>query len=278
MAKASTVINIALGEVGYKEKASNSYLDLATANAGSANWTKYARDLWNAGYYNGNKNGYAWCDCFVDWCFYKAFGKTEGQLVECQTGELGAACPYSAGYYKAQGRYDKNPKAGDQVFFQQNGSLVHTGIVISVNGNTIACVEGNAGNMVKQTNYNYKINSYVAGFGHPKYDEESDESEIVKEVTNEATNTEQVGDELMVTVNKLKKGNAGAQVKTVQRILYARGIRDGNNKVIKVDGDFGNSTYAAVKKLQKQLFPNDSGEWDGVVGKNTWTAMLTKLW
>ena len=57
--RASDVIAIALAEVGYKEKASNSQLDDKTANAGSNNYTKYARDLKNAGYYNGNKNGYA---------------------------------------------------------------------------------------------------------------------------------------------------------------------------------------------------------------------------
>lgn len=273
MAKASTVINIALAEVGYREKASNSSLDLATANAGTKNWTKYARDLWNARYYNGNKNGYAWCDVFVDWCFYKAFGKTEGQMVECQTGELGAACPYSAGYYKAQGRYDKTPRAGDQVFFQQNGALVHTGIVVAVSGTIITCVEGNASNMVKKTSYNYKTSSYVAGFGHPKYDDIDTEA-----VNISSAPAASYGKELTVKVNVLQSGSKGAQVKTLQRILYARGIYGANGKAVGVDGDFGANTKAAVVKLQKQLFPNDSSEWDGVVGQNTWTAMLTKLW
>ena len=49
MAKASDVVKIALAEVGYKEKASNSQLDNPTANAGSNNYTKYARDLRDAG-------------------------------------------------------------------------------------------------------------------------------------------------------------------------------------------------------------------------------------
>ena len=74
MSRAEEVITIALAEVGYREKASNASLDAPQANAGSGNWTKFARDLAAAGYYNGNKNGYAWCDVFVDWCFYKAFG------------------------------------------------------------------------------------------------------------------------------------------------------------------------------------------------------------
>ena len=86
MSKPSDVVNIALAEIGYREKASNAYLDDKTANAGAANWTKYARDLAAAGYYNGNKNGYAWCDVFVDWCFFKAYGAVEGQRIRSGPG------------------------------------------------------------------------------------------------------------------------------------------------------------------------------------------------
>ena len=192
MSDATQVIAIALGEVGYREKASNASLDLAAANAGTGNWTKYARDLWNAGYYNGNKNGYAWCDVFVDWCFFKAFGKTEGQLVECQTGPLGAACPYSAGYYKALGRYDREPRSGDQVFFQQQGALVHTGIVAEVTASQIVTVEGNSSNMVAKRTYK-RSDSYIDGYGHPRYDVEAEA-------------VPQTGPALAVEVNSLAAG------------------------------------------------------------------------
>lgn len=267
MSNAAQVVSIALAEVGYLEKATNASLDLKTANAGANNWTKYARDLWNAGYYNGNKNGYAWCDVFVDWVFFKAFGNTEGQLVECQTGTLGAACPYSAGYYKAQGRYDRTPKVGDQVFFQEGGALVHTGIVVGVSGSTITCVEGNASNMVKQTSYNLS-NSYVAGFGHPKYTEAPAPAPAPTPAVS-----------VTVQLPELCQGVTGsAAVKTLQRVLYARGIRDNAGKIIAVDGAFGASTRQAVVKLQKQLFPSASAEWDGVVGAKTWDKMLNQLW
>lgn len=169
MATAKQVVDIATAEIGYHEKASNYNLDSKTGNSGSANWTKYARDLANANYYNGNKNGFEWCDVFVDWCFFKAFGKTEAQLIECQTGELGAACPYSAGYYKNQGLYDRNPKVGDQVFFQQGGKLVHTGIVVEVGSTTVTIVEGNKTNQVVKITYK-KSDPYIGGYGHPKYD------------------------------------------------------------------------------------------------------------
>ena len=62
------VINIAKAEVGYLEKKSNSQLDSKTANAGSANYTKYGRDM-HAIYPSVMDFPAAWCDCFVDWCF-----------------------------------------------------------------------------------------------------------------------------------------------------------------------------------------------------------------
>ena len=62
MSKPADIVAIALAELGYHEKASNTALDDKAANSGGNNWTKYARDLAAAGYYNGNKNGYAWCD------------------------------------------------------------------------------------------------------------------------------------------------------------------------------------------------------------------------
>lgn len=55
------LVALAESEVGYLEKASNAQLDDKTANAGGANYTKYARDLDAIGFYNGKKQGYAWC-------------------------------------------------------------------------------------------------------------------------------------------------------------------------------------------------------------------------
>lgn len=49
-----TIILLAESQVGYMEKASNYMLDDFTANAGTNNWTKYARDLDGIGnIYNG---------------------------------------------------------------------------------------------------------------------------------------------------------------------------------------------------------------------------------
>nr|DAE63243.1 MAG TPA: hypothetical protein [Caudoviricetes sp.] len=175
---AQKVIDIALAEVGYLEKATNANLDSKTGNAGYNNYTKYARDLANAGYYNGNKNGYAWCDVFVDWCFFRAYGKAAGQAAECQTGNLGAGCSYSAQYYKAQGRFDKTPQVGDQIFFYDSAGVIgHTGLVYAVNSTTVYTVEGNTsgasgvvanGGGVCRKSYSRSYGR-IAGYGHPKY-------------------------------------------------------------------------------------------------------------
>ena len=76
MNELEVVISLAISEEGYLEKKSNKDLDDKVKNAGSNNYTKYARDLDKLGdFYNGKKQGYPWCDVFVDWLFVKCFGE-----------------------------------------------------------------------------------------------------------------------------------------------------------------------------------------------------------
>lgn len=173
----SRLLEIARGEIGYHEKNNDNNLDSRTAaNDGSGNHTKYARDLHAAGYYNGDKCGYAWCDVFVDWLFYQLAEKNaaKAQEIECQTGPYGAGCYYSAQYYKQAGRYyTSNPQPGDQIFF---GDFDHTGIVESVTGSTITTIEGNSNNQVERRTYNI-TSSYITGFGRPRYEPENNNKE-----------------------------------------------------------------------------------------------------
>ena len=167
--KVSDLIKIARAEIGYREKATNSQLDDKTANPGSNNFTKYGRDLYAAGYYNGNKNGVAWCDQFYDWCVFQLAGKNKkvAEAIQYQTGDCGAGCKFSAQYYRNAGKFfTSNPQPGDQIFFGKVGSESHTGMVVEVNGSAIKTVEGNSGNMVKELTYS--VNSpNIAGYGRP---------------------------------------------------------------------------------------------------------------
>lgn len=179
----SKLLEIARAELGYKEKETNSQLDDKTANAGDGNWTKYARDLHSAGYYQAAKNGYAWCDMFVDWCFWKLGGsKEKGEWMECQTGLYGAGCEWSSDCYRRAGRFDKNPRPGDQIFFGKTDAEEHTGIVEKIEDGKVHTIEGNASNMCKRCTYSL-TSSKIVGYGHPRFDEETEVEEEDETIT-----------------------------------------------------------------------------------------------
>lgn len=181
MADVSCVIQIAEAEVGYLEKASISNLDDKTANAGTNNYTKYARDLDAiSGFYKGSKQGLAWCDVFVDWCFVQAYGADEAKRLLCH-GVLGARCPNSAEYFNNNGQfYTSSPKIGDQIFFGTSiSSAHHTGIVYAVDSKYVYTIEGNtsgASSMISNgggvcKKYYFLSNSKIAGYGRPAFDQ-----------------------------------------------------------------------------------------------------------
>ena len=176
------VIAIAKEEIGYLEKKSKENLDDKTANAGSGNFTKYARDLDALGFYNGKKNGVAWCDIFVDWCFYMAYGFENMQKMTFQTkgkSNSGAGCKYSRNYYKNKGRLFDKPEPGDQIFFYDSklSGIAHTGLVVKVDNTYVYTVEGNTssasgvvanGGCVRDKKYKLNYNR-IAGYGRPDY-------------------------------------------------------------------------------------------------------------
>lgn len=180
MTAVEMLLKTARAEIGYLEKNSNSQLDDKTANAGYNNWTKYARDLDKIGtVYNGPKNGYAWCDMFVDWCFITTFGLDLGMKLLCQPYKgAGAGCTYSAQYYRNNGQFHaNNPQPGDQIFFKDGDGMGHTGIVEKVEGGKVYTIEGNTssaagvvanGGSVNRKSYNLNY-SKIGGYGRPNW-------------------------------------------------------------------------------------------------------------
>lgn len=69
----------------------------------------------------------------------------------------------------------------------------------------------------------------------------------------------------VLTMNTLRNGNKGTQVKVLQWLLNENGFDCG-----KTDGIFGSKTLSAVKAFQKAKGLSV----DGVVGKNTWKSIL----
>lgn len=179
------VIDIASAEVGYLEKASNAQLDDKTANPGSANYTKYARDLADVSWFNGKKQGEKWCAVFVTWCFYKAFGIiAKDMLFQDHKDNCAAGCGYARGYFNNHGRLYDSPEIGDQIFFWSSdlSKVSHTGLVVGVDGSRVYTIEGNTsdgssvianGGAVCKKDYalNYKR---IAGYGRPDWDTASD--------------------------------------------------------------------------------------------------------
>lgn len=181
MTKCKKVVDVALSQTGYVEKATNDRLDSFELNPGKGNFTKYAKELHEAGYYGGsNKNGYPWCDVYVDWCFFEACRRDRivAEALSCQTGRYGASCRYSADYYRKQGRFGYKPRVGAQIFFGKKGAETHTGLVTRFDSTYVYTNEGNtspATGVVPNggcvCNKRYFIGySGIVGYGYPLYD------------------------------------------------------------------------------------------------------------
>lgn len=258
------VLNLARSEVGYHEKASNSQLDDKDANAGSGNWTKYARDLDNLrNFYNGAKNGYPYCDVFYDWLFVKCFGAELGRQMLCQPlNSAGAGCKFSVQYYKQYGRWiTGTPEPGDQIFFSYAaGEYSHTGLVESVSGGVVTTIEGNTSNSVGRRSYAVG-SSTIAGYGKPRWElaVNSGSSDIS---FGPSESSERV----------LKLGCRGEDVMQLQKDLIRMGYDVGPDGA---DGDYGTNTKNAVMKFQREHHIEPV---DGEVGDDTRKVLNEILW
>ena len=196
---ASELLKVAQSQVGYLEKETNKNLDSKTANAGDENYTKYARDFDTKykTFYNGKKQGAAWCDIFVDWCFVTAFGEDEAQKLLGQPDKsCGAGCGWSANYFKKIGRFTKKPIVGAQIFFTDSkGEVCHTGIVKKIGTKYIYTIEGNTssasgvvanGGAVAEKKYELTY-SRIYGYGIPKFELETEEIKNDKATTQSSS-------------------------------------------------------------------------------------------
>lgn len=157
---ASKVLEIARGEIGYRESGTN--------------WTKYAKDLDSVHYFNYNKQNVEWCSTFINWCIWKACTsdsamgrKWDALYFTYEPSRDNCACgvKYWKGYFRSHGALKSSPKAGDVAFIGSG----HVGLVEKVNGSKITTIEGNHGNKVARVSRSL---SECTGFGRPRYDDE----------------------------------------------------------------------------------------------------------
>lgn len=299
MSTIKDLLKIAKAEEGYLEKKSKKDLDDKYKNAGSNNYTKYARDLDNTkDFYNGKKQGYAWCDVFVDWCFNKAFGTARAkELLNQPNKSLGAGCKYSAAYYKKINQYFDKPEIGDQIFFlNSKGSIAHTGIVIDVDNTYVYTIEGNTssasgvvanGGSVRSKKY--KLTYFkIDGYGRPKYTKEELAEEEVKEETfkdivkelQTALNKEYKA-KLVVdgipgpktlkatpTLNKKIRSKKPKTTKAYQKLLTHHGYKTN------ADGDFYTATEKMTKNFQAEELGYKKPDGEATKKGKTWKKLL----
>ena len=179
---AQQVIEQAYRELGYIGKKSAAELDDKLTNV-VGKYTKYARDLYDAGFYNGNKNGYDWCCVFVDWLFYIIGGSKDAVAAVKPLYDLGAGVYWARKAYADNKRLSDKPIAGAQIFFKDNaGRSTHTGFVVSVSGDRIRTIEGNISNSVVEREYSIN-DSRINGFGIPLYDDPEPVDELKAKLT-----------------------------------------------------------------------------------------------
>ncbi|MGN0163598.1 MAG: CHAP domain-containing protein [Candidatus Ornithomonoglobus sp.] len=130
------VIQIAESEVGYLEKASNAYLYDKTANAGSANYTKYWADI------APSLQGEPWCAEFISWVLKQAFGQAIAAVLLGHFPYI--SCIKGREKAQAQNRWTRTPSVGAIIIFgDSNGTPCHTGLVRGYDDNYVYTTEGN---------------------------------------------------------------------------------------------------------------------------------------
>lgn len=260
------VIDKAASWNGYLEKRNGdlTYLRSKTANAGSNNYTWFGYIMHKV-YPATMDYPAAWCDAFVDYCFYDTYGEAAAKYLLC--GGFDDYTPNSAQKYKDKGRFFKTPKAGDQIFFTNGGRICHTGIVYKVDGSRVYTIEGNTGSgnevipnggAVCMKSY-AKSNSRIAGYGRPDYGEPKE-------------------DKYMFEVDTIKKGSKGPSVLLMKEIFRARpevkkntGIELNLSQTFNADDEkvllwYQQDRIKAGSKLIKKA--------DGICGPNTWQDLL----
>lgn len=181
------LIDTAFKEVGYLEKSWDAYnkdpsiIYDKTKGAGSDNVTKYNFEMHKI-YPDTMDFGAAWCDAFVDWCFYKVFGVSTAKSL--LGGGFDDYTVASAQMYKNKKAYHlgtKGIKPGDQVFFKNATRIYHTGLVVAVDADSFYTVEGNTSPQGSKAevvangggvwNKEYPLDYYrVDGYGRPPYE------------------------------------------------------------------------------------------------------------
>lgn len=279
------VIAIAEAEIGYLEKSSSAYktnhniIYEKTLGAGRDNYTKYGKEM-HAIYPSVMDFPASWCDAFVDWCFYKAYGVANAKALIC--GDFNDYTVSSAQLYKNKNAwYTSNPQKGDQIFFRNFTRICHTGLVYKVDSTYVYTIEGNTsgasgviangGGVCKKK---YKLtDSTIAGYGRPNYDIKVDTYTVT-----EGDTLIKIGKKLGINWKEIAKLNSIKEpyVIKVGQVLLVREKNNENTQTPSIPTESTNQPTVSkgntiIKKGQQHAinFTGVKIEVDGIVGTNT---------
>ena len=137
-----------------------------------------------------------------------------------------------------------------------DGYSDHIGYVKKVSSGKITTIEGNYDDAVKERVISIG-DGRIRGYAAPKYAESAN-----------ADATE----ECKVTLPVLRKGDKNNYVKAVQRMLRQKGYKGIDGKPLTIDGEYGDSTAAAVELFQKNA--KYTKQEPGVMTAKTWDRLL----
>lgn len=257
MAKASPqqrVLATAASQIGYSRWSDS---NRGTKYARETQPVFWPRDTWLLA------NGISYCDLFITWVFWKALGKDF-----VTSGALPAGASYNTDYRASKGgRISKSSaRPGDVLVFDWNwatASTNHVGILEkrlssgnfqTIEGNTSTGSSGsqsNGGRVARRTRRQNQVRYVI----RPNWSKAGGSSSSGGSSAAQPWETSK-------TISTMPKGT----VKGVQRLLQGLGYSLGSYGV---DGSYGESTYNAVRKAQKDL----GVAVDGVAGPTTIAAL-----
>lgn len=237
MKTANDVVKVAVSQIGVTESPKNS------------NRTKYGKAF--------GENGVPWCAILLWWCFYKAKASS---LVphNSNAADFQDLIPKMGGAWimrktastKRKKEYLKQAKKGDIVTFDFGANDLyrrHVGIVESITGNYLICIEGNTSLRGSQSNGGMvcrqrRIYSSVCAAVRPAY-------------INSDPQPYKGTYPVLPERGWFQMGDKGHQVELMQKLLIWAGYDCGKYGA---DGDFGNSTRLAVVnfELDNDLTPD----------------------
>ena len=191
----------------------------------------------NGGYKMGHKD--SWCAAFVSVAKHEA-GLDDIIPTDC-------SCQNMIEKFKKMGRYQEDgtitPSNGDIIFYNWNdntqpndGWADHVGIVVSVEGNNIKVIEGNASDKVKYRDVPIAW-GYIRGYGLPDYASISTAAVAQTPIPTVSP--------IPTSKNYLEKGDVSNDVKIMQQMLNDCGYNCGN-----ADGILGQRTENQLIKFQ----------------------------